>query len=154
MTYKLLCVLLLYFYLTLMFNYRLLLLRSYAYKKYRVNSNSYIVRHYVPHFIIILVSTLYLWSHSSLHPHMLCQVFYLVLLFYCLYTKSKKPRVCNCTYTHNVPPASGACLPLLYWACMQSFYDVRDLQRLTIVILLDWSIDSLSFMVVQTRLSF
>jgi len=40
-----------------MFNYRLLLLRSYAYKKYRVNSNSYIVRHYVPHFIIILAGT-------------------------------------------------------------------------------------------------
>ena len=57
MTYKLLCFLLLYFYLTLMFNYRLLLLRSYAYKKYRVNSNSYIVRQYVPHTINILAGT-------------------------------------------------------------------------------------------------
>ena len=154
MTYKLLCFLLLYFYLTLMFNYTLLLLRSYAYKKYCVNSNSYIVRQYVPHTINILAGTPHLWSHSSLHPHMLCQVFYLVLLFYSLYTKSKKPRVCNCTYTHNVPPGSGACLPLLYWACLQSFYDVRDHQRPTIVILLDWSIDSLSFMGVHSRLSF
>jgi len=91
MTYKLLCFLLLYFYLTLMFNYRLLLLRSYTYKKYRVNSNSYIVRQYVPHSIIILAGTSHLWSHSSLHPYMLCQVLYLVLLFYSLYTKSKNP---------------------------------------------------------------
>ena len=40
-----------------MFNYRLLLLRSYTYKKYRVNSNSYIVRQYVPHTINILAGT-------------------------------------------------------------------------------------------------
>jgi len=46
--------------LTLMFNYRLLLLRSYTYKKYRVNSNSYLVRQYVPHSIIILAGTSHL----------------------------------------------------------------------------------------------
>ena len=106
------------FYLTLQFNYRLLLLRSYTYKKHTVNSKSYNVRQFVSMKSLLLEDFPYEDLHASRSIKLVATLqftpTYCVKSCIQIAVRSKKPRVCACTYIYITYHRHGPRPPYAY----------------------------------------